>query len=407
MRERTVSMMLRRIGCPREARGHEVLRVRGRPADECGSTPPIRGRRREIPRTEENIRRGRGGAGVGILSRTESIARERRGEGTSSRGLPHLEDVGFQHLEDVYRGYQGKKKAEMVNDIRRQLEAGDMPPAYPNGWFAIFESDDLPCGGVRSIQALAPTFAKVKTHLVKEAIGYIWIWFHAEGEEPTYEIPRLSEIHEQNWKYSGRTEHYVNVHIQEIPENGPDVAHLSVVHRPAIAMGTDLRKAGSYLWNAIHHTWNATWAPLPHPKGHIAHIDLTHKLSFFEKFYTLTANANIDQVGPSLVIMRLSGAAIGELLIVQVVTPVGPLMQRFIHRVYSSRTWTAPLAKLSLFIEALNVERDLMVWNNKRFEKNPALLKEERPIRDFRRWYSQFYSENSPKFEFANKMDLR
>ncbi|CAG0906517.1 unnamed protein product, partial [Darwinula stevensoni] len=73
--------------------------------------------------------------------------------------VKHLEDVGFQHLEDVYRGYQGKKKAEMVNDIRRQLEAGDMPPAYPNGWFAIFESDDLPCGEVRSIQALGMNLA--------------------------------------------------------------------------------------------------------------------------------------------------------------------------------------------------------------------------------------------------------
>ena len=71
-----------------------------------------------------------------------------------SISFQHLEDVGFQHLEDVYRGYRGRRKAEIVNKIRRELEAGDMPPSYPNGWFAIFESDDLPCGGVRSIQAL-------------------------------------------------------------------------------------------------------------------------------------------------------------------------------------------------------------------------------------------------------------
>ncbi|CAG0901216.1 unnamed protein product [Darwinula stevensoni] len=254
----------------------------------------------------------------------------------------------------------------------------------------------------------APTFAKVKTHLVDEAIGYIWIWFHSEGVEPTYRIPRLPEIHEQNWKYMGRTEHYVNVHIQDIAENGADMAHFTVVHGPVIAMGSDLRKAGSSFWKAIHHTWNATWAPLPHPEGHVGHLDVVQKLSFFDKFFTMTVKGNLDMVGPSLVIMRLSGAAIGDVLIVHSVTPVGPLMQRLIHRVYTSRTWMAPIAKLFLFVEAINIlERDMMVWNNKRFEKNPLLVKEERPIQEFRRWYSQFYSENSPKFEFSNKLDMQ
>ena len=159
----------------------------------------------------------------------------------------------------------------------------------------------------------------MKTHLVDEAIGYIWIWFHAEGEEPTYRIPRLPEIHEQNWKYMGRTEHYVNVHIQVgnklknseryytrtifgrtpsqvIPENVVDTGHFNAVHRPIIGMGNDLRKAGSFIWNVLFHTWNATWIPLPHSDEHIGRVDVVQKLSVFEKFFTMTVNGKMDIV---------------------------------------------------------------------------------------------------------------
>lgn len=46
-------------------------------------------------------------------------------------------------------------------------------------------------------------------------------------------------------------------------------------------------------------------------------------------------------------------------------------------------------------------ERDIMVWNNKQYLSQPLLVSEDRFILRFRRWYSQFYSENSPKFSFT------
>lgn len=51
-------------------------------------------------------------------------------------------------------------------------------------------------------------------------------------------------------------------------------------------------------------------------------------------------------------------------------------------------------------------ERDVMVWNNKKFVDNPILVKEDRQIKAYRTWYSQFYSENSRPFFSANENSL-
>lgn len=44
----------------------------------------------------------------------------------------------------------------------------------------------------------------------------------------------------------------------------------------------------------------------------------------------------------------------------------------------------------------MQFERDIAVWNHKKFLKNPLLVKEDKLISKFRRWFSQFYSEHSP-----------
>ena len=50
----------------------------------------------------------------------------------------------------------------------------------------------------------------------------------------------------------------------------------------------------------------------------------------------------------------------------------------------------------------LQVERDIMIWNNKRWQGKPMFVKskEDALISRHRRWYSQFYSEHSPRMSF-------
>ena len=61
---------------------------------------------------------------------------------------------------------------------------------------------------------LVPDAAKVKSYIVLERNGYIFIWYHAEGVEPYWEPEEIPEIASGYWSYGGRTEHVVNSHIE-------------------------------------------------------------------------------------------------------------------------------------------------------------------------------------------------
>lgn len=60
-----------------------------------------------------------------------------------------------------------------------------------------------------------------------------------------------------------------------------------------------------------------------------------------------------------------------------------------------------------LFLFCLQFERDVMIWNNKKYVSKPLLVKEDSAIQKHRRWFSQFYSENSPRLQYQrDKLDF-
>lgn len=61
-------------------------------------------------------------------------------------------DTGYQ--DQMRWDRYGKTKRQLANEARRNKKVGDVPPVYPNGWFALCESDDLKAGQVLSIKAL-------------------------------------------------------------------------------------------------------------------------------------------------------------------------------------------------------------------------------------------------------------
>lgn len=116
-----------------------------------------------------------------------------------------------------------------------------------------------------------------KLHTFFNFEGHIYIWHHCDEIDPTWEIPEIPEITSGKWTYRGRTEHYVNAHIEEIPENGGDVAHLNIVHRSSILLGTNLNKISSDSGSVAGHYWKANWEQDPdHP--HIGVLRLLHHM---------------------------------------------------------------------------------------------------------------------------------
>ncbi len=67
--------------------------------------------------------------------------------------------------------------------------------------------------------------------------------------------------------------HYITTHLQEISENGADIAHLQVLHEAGVVAGANLDHKTSWLAKLITHHWNVKWEPLPPPQGLGAHED--------------------------------------------------------------------------------------------------------------------------------------
>ncbi|XP_071519486.1 cholesterol 7-desaturase nvd [Panulirus ornatus] len=372
-------------------------------------------------------------------------------------------------ITEVGWGYLGgdgnTPLAERIREVQRLRKTGNLPPVYPNGWFAVVESRQVAVAQVVPVQVFGETLAvfrgedgeahvtdaycphiganlavggvvkgdclecpfhgwlfrgsdgacvhipysskvpktaKVKRWESREVNGFIFVWHDAEDRPPMWEVPEVVEVTDGTWSYRGRTVHQVLAHIQEIPENGADLAHLGHLHVPSIFKGSDLRDifAHNQVLDLAKHSWHGEWQVRSAPDSHTADLTVTHAFTVFGgKFKLFTMTVRAEQVGPGLVHLHFN-TALGSGVLVQTVTPLEPLRQKVVHHFYSSRSFIAPYAKFVLFSEARHFERDVMVWNNKQFMSQPLLVSEDRLILRFRRWYNQFYSDNSPKFTF-------
>lgn len=62
-------------------------------------------------------------------------------------------DIVFKPTErDIgYLQTPGKTKKEIANMVRKRRVVGDIPPPYPNGWYEVMRSSDLPPGSSKAI----------------------------------------------------------------------------------------------------------------------------------------------------------------------------------------------------------------------------------------------------------------
>ncbi|XP_026568371.1 cholesterol 7-desaturase-like [Pseudonaja textilis] len=355
----------------------------------------------------------------------------------------------------------GWTRAQSAARMRRNRRTGQVLPSYPNGWFRLLGSDELARGEVRNVAALGeqfavfrdldgkvyvldaycphlganlaiggrvvgdciecpfhgwmfsgkdgscvkipyakkvPEFASTKVWPSCEVNDMIMVWYHCDGTSPAWQVAEQEEVLSPDWAFRAATEHFVSAHIEEIPENAADVAHLSFLHNPSVLSGNDLRFTDNHCWAFFRHTWEAEWQPEPEPNGHCSVMLLTHHVAFFGKpvpFLDLHVTAR--QIGPGLVTLALRHAFLGKGLIVQTVIPLEPLLQHVVHQIYYPRNIPSFIAKLILWAEGVQFERDVMIWNNKKFLSKPLLVKEDAAILRHRRWFSQFYSQNSWK----------
>ncbi|PIO38835.1 hypothetical protein AB205_0053750 [Aquarana catesbeiana] len=123
-------------------------------------------------------------------------------------------------------------------------------------------------------------------------------------------------------------------------------------------------------------------------------------LVFGRHFSLLDVDVVARQVGPGIVFLTFKHSFLGQGIILHCVTPEEPLLQKVSHSIYYQKNIPAIVPRFILMAECTQFERDVMVWNNKKYISKPLLVKEDSAIAKHRRWYSQFYSDNSPRLTF-------
>lgn len=187
----------------------------------------------------------------------------------------------------------------------------------------------------------------------------------------------IKEIKNKEWDYRGKTIHIVNCHfqvyemnfinilsdcnlyVQEIPENGADLAHLEGIHSDPLIFGNDLRtfERFSSIRNYIRHRWISNWKSLDPPDGHIAHMELTHQTLLMGK-NIFQLDLDIKQIGPAIVNLSVKTSFLGGMsgVYIQSVIPLEVKKQMIIHHVYSRPTLKNRLfSKFLLYGEAIMV----------------------------------------------------
>ncbi|GAA6099509.1 cholesterol 7-desaturase nvd [Tachysurus ichikawai] len=301
---------------------------------------------------------------------------------------------GKVHVVDAYCPHLGANLAVGGRVVGNCIEC----PFH--GW--QFRGEDGKCVRIPYAEKV-PEFAKVRCWLSCEINEQILVWFHCDGEEPSWTVPEQKEITNQEWVYRGRTEHFINAHIEEIPENAADIAHLAHLHTPGIVSGVDLRYTNSKTWEFIRHDWKVEWNPEPEPNKHCSQMLVKHALTVFGRHWPLLdVNVVARQVGPGVVFLLFNHKFLGHGVILHCVTPVEPLLQCVSHSIFYQSNIPPLVPKFILRAECIQFERDVMIWNNKKYISKPVLVKEDSAIQKHRRWYSQFYSENSPRLRFQH-----
>ncbi len=63
--------------------------------------------------------------------------------------------------------------------------------------------------------------------------------------------------------------------LQDIPENGADVAHLTYLHHAGVSSGSEINYRDLLSAKLHTHNWTACWESLPEPSSYIGRMTLT------------------------------------------------------------------------------------------------------------------------------------
>jgi phenylpropionate dioxygenase-like ring-hydroxylating dioxygenase large terminal subunit len=305
-------------------------------------------------------------------------------------------------------------------------------PAFPNGWFCVGYSDELAPGDVRKLRYFGrdlvlfreegsagaarildafcphlgahlgvggrvegdgircpfhawkwdgegrcvdipyarriPPNARIGTWPACERNGFVFVWHHAEGEAPDYEIPKIPEI-ASGWTPFTKLDWTVKSRMYDMGENAVDHVHFKYLH------GASGAPTGEQRLDEDGTLRNYSEMEMTTPRGPVP------------------GSIESRGVGPGMGVVHVKGVV--ETIIVTKSTPVDDetvhvrfsYTQKQTEDEREQRIGRAMLRDLKK-----QMEQDIVIFENKTYWTNPLLVPEDGPIAEYRRRARASYS---------------
>lgn len=203
---------------------------------------------------------------------------------------------------------------------------------------------------------------------VEEVDGVIFVWHHPHQAAPKWEVAHLPRCPEGDWILAETHDWVINIHCQEITENGQDHAHFRAVHGVPNAPTGEFKVDGWVRRNTVI-------AEMETPRG------------------PMTGKIDVTATGP--------GQSIAEYIDIthvvqsQQVTPIDAQTTHLRWQMYhipglSDGKMRVTMARMRDLVK--QVHQDIPIWNAKRFHENPLLVKGDGPLLAYREQYQRFYA---------------
>eukprot|EP00441_Pelagodinium_beii_P037694 CAMPEP_0197632596 /NCGR_PEP_ID=MMETSP1338-20131121/9266_1 /TAXON_ID=43686 ORGANISM="Pelagodinium beii, Strain RCC1491" /NCGR_SAMPLE_ID=MMETSP1338 /ASSEMBLY_ACC=CAM_ASM_000754 /LENGTH=480 /DNA_ID=CAMNT_0043204159 /DNA_START=21 /DNA_END=1463 /DNA_ORIENTATION=+ len=344
------------------------------------------------------------------------------------------------------------------------------PPPYPNGWYPICREEEVPKGEAIPASSCGQEFAVFRnekgkiavlhafcphlgTHLghggkvVKDAVvcpyhswsfdaqgkcvdipycpkaptertntksydvrvkaGMVFVWLHADGEPPFYELTVLDELEEKGMTFVNEVPvDDWHMHIMEPAQNAADPYHFNTTHQWLGANPGDKaslwlkHKCKSYMgtlgddWpleggkvpasvvginEAVSEAWLFGIIPLP---------------SMFNSHYRAGALFQ----GVSVSILHIDTPMVGSVRVIFFISPESPFVQKMTVRVYATRWFPRWFARWFGRMGVMTANQDRPVWENKLAVAPRNVVAGDGPFAAYGQWLKQFYSPSSKAF---------
>jgi 3-ketosteroid 9alpha-monooxygenase subunit A len=218
-----------------------------------------------------------------------------------------------------------------------------------------------------------PPGARLDTLPLVERNGALWFWFDPERASPSFDVPAIAEWGDPEYGTQWiRHTYTIRAHPQDILENGIDGPHTMPVHGFSPPTGLVCRFDGPlFQWG----------------------FDTSNEVALLDG-RSQNFSFRVDTWGLGLSQVRYHGLFSTVFQIGQ--TPVDEWMTRLTFSVLTrerDRSDPKTAADLRSFTadQVRVLEQDFPIWENKIYRERPLLCEADGPILQFRRWAAQFY----------------